>query len=283
MNFETQHVEMKSLRVLTGDNPKWGDLACDCVAFANAQGGFIRIGIEDKDNHPPQGQVVPDDLAEKLHRRISELTVNVSIVATKKTSEKTKGKFLEVQVFRSPTPASTTDGKFYQRVSNTSVPLTGSEIQRLLNERNAEPWETQTGLNVSRDAVNHQLFSRFASDIRASERVKQSVKEKNDSELLDHYFLARGDKLTNLGILCIGLQEDRARLGTAPIIQYIKYDDDRRKIHKLVWDDHSFAQWNSSLKYGAMSPISRKATRCPMAFSSTISRPMTESWSGNFW
>jgi prophage antirepressor-like protein len=44
------------------------------------------------------------------------------------------------------------------------------------------------------------------------------VKEKSDDELLDHYKLAQGQALTNLGALCLGRQHHRAQLTTAPVI-----------------------------------------------------------------
>lgn len=75
--------------------------------------------------------------------------------------------------------------------------------------------------------------------LRASERVKDSVKEKSDRELLAHYRLASGGKLTNLGVLVVGRAEDRARLGTAPVIQAIKYDERGAKVDKWAWDDHA--------------------------------------------
>lgn len=75
--------------------------------------------------------------------------------------------------------------------------------------------------------------------LRASDRVKSSVKEKTDDELLDHYQLAQGYYLTHLGILCIGRQSHRAQLTTAPVIQFIKYDERGQKVNKLLWDDHT--------------------------------------------
>jgi len=34
------------------------DLAVNCVAFANVQGGLMVIGIEDKESLPPEGQKI---------------------------------------------------------------------------------------------------------------------------------------------------------------------------------------------------------------------------------
>ena len=47
MNRETQQVDQKSLRVITGARADFSALAADCVCFANASGGCLRIGIED--------------------------------------------------------------------------------------------------------------------------------------------------------------------------------------------------------------------------------------------
>lgn len=239
MSREGQISDNKSLRVITGKTADWPELAKDCVAFANAQGGRLRIGIEDGESEPPAGQRVPAELIEKVRSRIGELTVNLTSAVQLRQSEATGGEYLEITVSRSTSPASTTDGRFYLRVGDSCKPLVGEEVQRLLGERNAQPWETLTTLKVSRDAFDSGLLGDFVSGIRASDRVKASVKEKSDQELLDHYYLTIGPHLTNLGILCIGRREHRAQLGSAPIIQFIKYDEDGRKVNKLLWDDHT--------------------------------------------
>jgi len=110
---------------------------------------------------------------------------------------------------------------------------------RLASERSSLPWETLTDLQVSRSEVDEKKCARLLRELRASDRVKPSVKEKTDFELLKHYLLTKGSMLTNLGVLCLGRQQDRARLTTSPVIQFIKYDDHGQKINKLSWDDHT--------------------------------------------
>jgi len=105
----------------------------------------------------------------------------------------------------------------------------------------SQPWETLTALKVLRSELDSSLLAEFVSGVRASDRVKESVKEKSDKELLDHYYLAIGPYMTNLGILCVGRRAARARLGTAPIIQFIKYDETGRKVNKKLWDDHTLS------------------------------------------
>jgi len=40
---ETQFLEKKSLKLVTGKNAGWSELAKDCVCLANAKGGIIAI------------------------------------------------------------------------------------------------------------------------------------------------------------------------------------------------------------------------------------------------
>jgi ATP-dependent DNA helicase RecG len=47
MSLEGQLVDKKSIRSVTGKTADFPELAKDCVAFANAQGGQLHIGIED--------------------------------------------------------------------------------------------------------------------------------------------------------------------------------------------------------------------------------------------
>jgi len=44
---ESQHLDRKSLREVTGSTADFGELARNCVCFANGAGGAPLIGIED--------------------------------------------------------------------------------------------------------------------------------------------------------------------------------------------------------------------------------------------
>jgi ATP-dependent DNA helicase RecG len=47
--------------------------------------------------------------------------------------------------------------------------------------------------------------------------------------------------LTNLGVLLVGGTRDRASLGSAPIVQAIKYDEREVKVAKWSWDDRELS------------------------------------------
>ena len=50
---ENSLYDKKSLREITGKSADWNEVAKDCVAFSNAQGGVIDYGIEDDADAPP--------------------------------------------------------------------------------------------------------------------------------------------------------------------------------------------------------------------------------------
>jgi ATP-dependent DNA helicase RecG len=240
LSLEGQIRDQKSLRAVTGRTADWKELARDCVAFANSVGGKLIIGVEDGADQPPAGQTIPAGLTDAIRKRIAELTVGVTALPEVLVSE-TGTEFIELTIPRSTGVASTSDGRYFIRVGDESRPVTGDDVMRLASERSAVPWETQTTLRIARSSVDPKKLDRLLADLRASDRVKPSVKEKTPEELCDHYLLADGDFLTNLGILCIGAQSGRAKLGSAPVVQFIKFDETGQKVNKIVWDDHTFS------------------------------------------
>ena len=238
MSQEGQLSDRKSLRAVIGRTTDWAEIAKDCVAFANASGGRLLLGIEDDRDAPPAAQLIPAELPDILRRKLSERTVNVTVLPDV-VIDPNGGQYIELRIPRAMGVASTTDGRYFLRVADQSKPVTGDDVMRLASERSALPWETQTTLQIPRVAADTAKRDRLLRALRDSDRVKASVKEKTDDELLDHYQLAQGSELTHLGVLCIGCQHHRAQLGTAPVIQCLKYDERGQKVNKLVWDDHT--------------------------------------------
>jgi ATP-dependent DNA helicase RecG len=240
VSLEGQLLDRKSLRAVTGKTADWSEIAKDCIAFANATGGRLLLGVEEGQDSPPTGQQVPDDLPDTVRRKLAERTVNVAVLPDVVTAPN-GGQYIELRIPRALAVASTTDGRYFLRVADQSKPVTGDDVMRLASERSALPWETQITLHIPRVEADVVKREKLLQALRASDRVKASVKEKSDDELLDHYQLAQGHDLTNLGVLCLGRQHHRAQLTTAPVIQFIKYDEHGQKVNKLVWDDHTYS------------------------------------------
>lgn len=234
---ENSLYDKKSLREITGKSADWNEVAKDCVAFSNAQGGVIDYGIEDDADAPPADQKVSEDIAINLENKISGKTLNVSAHAEILTHDN-GGQYIRLHIARGTSSASTTSGKYFIRVSDNSVPLTGDDITRLSAEKGYYRWEDEESKWSWKDADKEKLTA-LLQYLRTSNRVSDFVKQKEDKELLNHYFLTveESDKMTNLGVLFIGTQSQRGRLMNAPVVQCIQFDQYGDKVWKYLIDD----------------------------------------------
>ena len=233
--------DKKSIKTVTGRTADFAELAKDCVAFANAKGGYLHIGIEDGETLPPADQLINDTLPEKIVKRINELTINVAL-QTNIVTEENGGQYINLRVLQSAaTIASTTKGQFYYRDNDNSRPLLPDELTRLMNDKPAYSWETKVSLSIPWQNADILKLKKFFQYIQLSDRVSSFVKGKNEEELLAYYqMIDDNGMLTNLGVLWIGKPEQRARLLYSPIVQYIKYDAEDNKVLKYTWDDYQF-------------------------------------------
>ena len=237
---ENSIYDKKSLRTVVGKNADFNELAKDCVAFSNAEGGYIDIGIEDNDVLPPERQKIPEGLATEIINKVCGKTQGVVLTAEVLTAEN-GGEYIKLHIMRNAnSPSATTSGKFFLRIADNSVPVGPEDISRLAEDKGCLSWEdTETKFNWQ-DADPEKLSS-FIKLLKKSDRVSSFVKHKETKEILDFYYLTEpdSDRMTNLGVLFIGKQTQRGRIQNAPVIQCIKYDQNGEKINKWLWDDYT--------------------------------------------
>lgn len=236
---ENSLYDKKSIRAIVCEKPDWNEIAKDCVAFSNAQGGVIDFGIEDNAETPPKGQTIDENLPNILMNKIKDKTMNVATFA-EIINHESGSQYLRLHIYRGQAIASTTSGKYFLRIADNSEPVTGSDIVRLSSEKGYYSWETYPTVWSWRSADPTKL-ELLIKRLNLSERVSPFIKQKEIKELLDYYFLteAESDRMTNLGVLFIGTQSQRGRLMNSPVIQCIKYDDKGEKVQKYLWDDFS--------------------------------------------
>ena len=195
--------------------------------------------LEDKTKKPGPNQIIPQEEANSAVTRLRGLCFNVGLAVGDVCADETGSQYFAITVFPSlHSYATTSDGKMYIRVADKCEPVRSEDIQRVGEEKGAFQWElvpTQFEL----EDENKTNLSKFANDIRQSDRVKQHIKQLDDIEIGEQYHLLDGNKMTNLGVLWIGTAKQRSRICYPITVQYIVYDDLENKTNKLEWRDNT--------------------------------------------
>ena len=141
MEIENQKIDYKSIRKIRTGDKGFKDLATSCVAFANAQGGILYIGIEDNSLTPLENQTISQDEVNETITRLHSLCFNVSLTASELIQHENGGQYFKIMVAPSlKSIATTSDGKIYLRISDKCEPVRNEDLQRLSIEKGAYQW-----------------------------------------------------------------------------------------------------------------------------------------------
>lgn len=238
--METQVTEYKNIKKIQAGDNGFKELAKTCVCLANAQGGVIVIGYDDKLQEPPHEQKVTHKQINGTLEKLRGFCFSVGLSTSDILTHANGGEYFEIKVYPSQKiVATTSDGKIYIRIADKCEPVRGEDLQRIVAEKDAYQWEL-VGKNITLNNVPESNIQKLVNDIRQSDRVKDSIKEKSDIEILEHYSLIQNRQLTNLGVLWLGTAQQRAKLSYPITVQYIVYDALEQKTRKYLWNDYAF-------------------------------------------
>lgn len=232
--------EFKSLRKAIGKQADLKSLAETCVAFANAQGGELILGIENESSVPPPNQTINIQDINDVVKKLRSLTDGVGLVNPEITKHENGGEFAIIKILPSTrTIATTSSGKVLIRISDNCYPIGNEELTDLAAEKTAFQWEIIATQKIHFNQIDKHNIELFLADIRKSEKVSDFIKLKEPSEILSFYQMLTVDGyLTNLGVLWLGNPAQRARLSYPLTVQYIVYNDREEKIRKIEWHYH---------------------------------------------
>lgn len=235
---ENQNIEYKSIQKIRTGDKGFRDLSVTCVALANAQGGQIYIGIENKTLTVGDNQTITQQEQNDAISKLRSLCFGVALSSSSILSDENGSNYFIITVYPSlKIIATTSDGKIYIRLGDKCEPVRNEDIQRLAEEKGAFQWEINTTKYSWNDAAVLDNIHRFAEDMRLSPRVKKHVKQMDDNEIAEHYHLIDQDRLTNLGVLWVGTPRHRAGICYPLTIQYIVYNANEEKVRKEEWRD----------------------------------------------
>ena len=238
---EKQKVEFKDLQKIRTGDKGFRELAVTCVAFANAQGGNIYIGFDDKLCAPKPNQQVSEKEANDAATRLRELCFNVALSSSGIQSDENGSQYFILTVSPSMLYIDTTsDGKIYIRVADKCMPVRSEDLQNLMDTKGNYQWEIiRTKFNVDQETI--VKLNKLANRIRYSDRAKEHIRQMEDYEIGEIYHLIDEGYLTNLGVIWLGTPKQRASICYPNTVQYIVYDALEQKVRREDWHDHTLA------------------------------------------
>ncbi len=237
---EDKNKDYKSLRKVTGKTADLKSLAETCVCFANAQGGEIIIGFEDKESTPAASQKIDQTVVNDVVKKLRGLTDGVGIVNPEIITHDNGGEYFILRILPSTrTIATTSSGKVFIRISDNCFPVGNEELTDLAAEKTAFQWELITARRITLNQAEQDKITSLVANLKASDKVSDFIKSKSVEEILEYYQLLSDEGyLTNLGVLWLGKPQQRAGLSYPITVQYIVYNEKEEKIRKKEWHFH---------------------------------------------
>lgn len=190
--------------------------------FANAQGGTLFIGKDDKGNlkHVANAKKLLEDIPNQV-RDLLGLMVDVNL-HTENESD-----YLEIIVEPYPFPISLR-GKYYYRSGSTLQELKGTALTKFLLQRQGKKWDGVPVPNITVDDLKNDTFDFFRKKATKSKRLEPEDIEGTNQELLESLQLYLEDEkmIKRAGILLFHPKPEKFVTGAFVKIGFFEADDD---------------------------------------------------------
>ena len=176
--------------------------------FANAQGGTIYVGVNDK------GEVVGLPNAKKLMEDIpNQVQAGLGIMSDVSLLEKDGKDYIAIKVEPSAFPVSY-HGEFHYRSGSTKQLLTGNALSAFIMRRTGFRWEDVTVDDVTVDDLDSDSFKIFRREALRSKRMTQEDLDISNEELLNKLHLMADGKLKRSAVLLFHSDPSRVQVGS---------------------------------------------------------------------
>lgn len=166
-------------------------------SFANAQGGTMFIGIDDK------GDIVGvanyDKLMEDLPNKIQS---KLGIFAEVELLESGNKHYIKILVSPS-NMAISLSGQYYQRTGSTTKELTGNSLTEFLLKKSGITWGDVIEENATFDDIDNESVALYLKDAERSKRIPDAGKLTTE-ELFSKLNLIKDGKLKRAAIMLFG-------------------------------------------------------------------------------
>lgn len=209
---EKQNTEYKS--IWKDEYLKW------ICGFANAHGGTIYIGMDDKGNitHVGDAKKLLEDIPNKV-RDVLGIMVDVNLHETK------QGNYLEIIVEPYPN-AVNYKGQYHYRSGSTKQELKGAALDKFLLQKTGKRWDSVPVPNVSVDDLKAETFDFFRKKGIQSKRLDESILYESNIQLLENLKLTEGKYLKRAAVLLFHPDPEKFFTGAYIKIGYFEKEVD---------------------------------------------------------
>jgi len=212
MMQEQQNIEWKE--TWRDEYLKW------ICGFANAQGGKIYIGKNDK------GEVVGIENAKRLMDDLpNKIVTNLGIICDINLLSENNKQFIEIVVESYPNPVNY-KGQYHYRTGSTKQELKGSALDKFLMERKGKRWDGVPVPNISAADLKKETFDFFKKKAVKAQRIEEDALTDSDEQLLENLQLIENGYLKRAAILLFHSNPDKYITGAYIKIGFFESDDD---------------------------------------------------------
>ncbi len=188
--------------------------------FANAQGGKIYIGKNDK------GEIVGIDNAKRLMDDLpNKIVTNLGIVCDINLMNEDEKQFIEINVEPYPNPVNY-KGQYHYRSGSTKQELKGAALDKFMLERKGKRWDGVPVPNISIADLKKETFDFFRKKAVKAQRIEDDVLTDSDEDLVDNLQLVENIYLKRAAILLFHPKPTKYITGAFIKIGYFETDDE---------------------------------------------------------
>ena len=184
---ESHNVEWK--RSWRDEYLKW------ICGFANAQGGVLEIGRNDRGEVVGVKNVL--QLLEDIPNKVQAL---LGIVVEVNLESEGGAEYLEIVVEPYPNPISY-KGEFHYRSGSTKQVLRGAALSRFLLQKYGRTWDDVPMPGIGLKDLDGRTLERFRRRAADSERLSQDILDESDAGVIEKLRLREGEYLKRAAVL----------------------------------------------------------------------------------
>ena len=208
--METQNIEYKE---------SWRDEYLKWICgFANAQGGVLYIGLNDK------GDVIGVDDAKRLLEDIPNKVKDILGIIVDVNLKRGNGKsYLEIVTEPYPVPVNY-KGQYHYRSGSTKQELKGAALDRFMLRKQGKTWDGVPVPYLTVDDLDNEAFKYFRKEAIRTNRMEEKDVKVINRELLNKLRLVEGKYLKRAAALLFA--EDPEKYVTGAYIKVGYFHDD---------------------------------------------------------